>query len=97
MFPRNSIISETRVETIEGGTKLTRKFASGPGPFLGRAFVRIFSLFIGGTIKKSLTNFKDTIESEYQAQQTSPDRDVDITEEQIREAASKGLTASSEI
>ncbi len=83
LFPKNNVISETRVELIEGGTKLTRTYAPVTGPFLGRAVSRIFPLLLGGAMNKALRTFKNEIESDYQAHRVLPDGDVEITEERI--------------
>lgn len=47
-FPNNNVISECRIESTEGGTKLTRSYAPVTGPFLGRVVSRIFPLILGG-------------------------------------------------
>jgi hypothetical protein len=95
LFKKNKVMSECRLESIENGTKVTRTYAPVTGPVLGRLFGRFMMLLIGGIMKKSVVNFKNTIESDYKAHQEPPVYDAKITAEQIREAVAEELQSSS--
>lgn len=95
MSPANSYLSEYRLESIEGGTRLTKVIAKPSGPILGRALMRLLFPLFGRIGKQSMAAFGRQIEEDFRAHsQASGDR-PEFTGEQLRLAVATSLQASS--
>jgi uncharacterized protein YndB with AHSA1/START domain len=65
--PSTSAISEYRLDSIEGGTKLTKRIAPPTGPFLGRTLIRLSAPVFIRMVKRAFEAFRDQIETDYLA------------------------------
>jgi hypothetical protein len=96
MFANVSAITEYRLESIEGGTRLTKLFAKPTGPFLGPSIIRLLAPFFRRMVNKSLGAFKLEIEQATRAQGEVLTDMSTYTTKQIRESATASLHANLE-
>ena len=95
-FGGMSAIVEYRLETTEGGTRLTKLFAKPSGPFIGRMLFRLLAPVISRTYQKGvLEAFRLEIENDFRAHNGALKSEAEFTGKQIREAAAASLQASS--
>jgi hypothetical protein len=97
LFPMNHAVSwlaEYRLDSIEGGTRLTRTLNKPTGPVLGRTLLRLMSPILVRMTKDFHTSFAQRIEDDYRAHGGMLTSEAEVTGEQIREAAGAGLQAS---
>jgi hypothetical protein len=88
-------ISEYRLDSIPGGTRLTKTSALPEGPVFGRTLLRLMTPLFGRIMKQVFVDFKREIEGDYQQHRGAPGEAVEISEEQVRAAAAAGLEAAS--
>ncbi len=93
--PGISGISEYRLESVDGGTKLTKTSAKPTGPRFGRILMRVMTPVFVPMIARAFDKFKSEVEADYQAHLETPQSPAEFTGEQIREAAADSLHASS--
>lgn len=91
-----NFIAEYRLDSTEGGTRLTKLIAKPTGPFLGRALMRLLGPVFGRIGEQSLEGFKLEIENDYRTHGEAQKRESELTGVQIREAAATSLQASSD-
>ena len=89
-----SSIVEYRLESIEGGTRLTRTMSKPTGPVLGRTLLRLLSPLFMRIIRHFPATFAQRIEDDFREHGGTLISEVEVTGEQIREAAGVGLQAS---
>jgi uncharacterized protein YndB with AHSA1/START domain len=89
-----SSLVEYRLDSIEGGTRLTRTLNRPTGPVLGRTLLRLMSPILVRITKDFHTSFAQRIEDDYRAHGGMLTSEAEVTGEQIREAAGAGLQAS---
>jgi len=65
MFPDLNAIVEYRLDSKEGGTKLTKLFAKPTGPFLGRTMIYLLAPVFRRIGKQTLEAFKLEIENDF--------------------------------
>ena len=65
MFPDLNAIVEYRLDSKEGGTKLTKLFAKPTGPFLGRMIIHLLAPIFRRIGKQALEMFKFEIETDF--------------------------------
>jgi hypothetical protein len=95
LFPDVSVISEYRLDPVEGGTRLTKKSSYPAGPLLKRFLLRLLALVFIPEMRREFESFKHAIESDYRAYREAFGEEAEITAEQIRESAADSLRASS--
>jgi len=64
MFRDLSAIVEYRLDSTEGGTRLTKLFARPTGSFLGRTLIRLLAPVLSRFVKKDLESFRLEIEND---------------------------------
>jgi uncharacterized protein YndB with AHSA1/START domain len=62
-----SVIVEYRLDSTEGGTRLTKLFAEPTGPFLGRTLIRLLAPVFSRSVKQDLEKFRLEIENDFRA------------------------------
>lgn len=95
MFPGSGGLSEYRLDAMEGGTILTKTLARPTGPFLGRTLLHLLMPIFKRLMAQVFEQFKREIESDYREHHKALERETELTNEQIRDAASASLHASS--
>ncbi len=98
LFPMSHAVSwlaEYRLDSTEGGTWLTRTSSKATGPIVGRTLLRLLSPIFRRLGKQLFAAFAQQIEDDFRAHGGTLESEVEITGEQIREAAAAGLQASS--
>jgi len=95
MFRDLSAIVEYRLDSTEGGTRLTKLFAMPTGSFLGRTLIRLLAPIFSRFVKQNLDSFRLEIENNYRAHGEALKSEAEFTGKQIREAAAASLQASS--
>ncbi len=94
VFPGLSMIIEYRLDSTEGGTRLTKLFAKPIGPFLGRTLLRLLAPVFRRFVKQDLESFKLEIEKDFRAHNKTLENEPTFTGEQFREEAAISLQAS---
>jgi uncharacterized protein YndB with AHSA1/START domain len=95
IFQNSGGISEYRLESMDSGTLLTKSLGKPTGPFLGRMMLSLAKPVFYRIMPQLFGKFKREIESDYQAHNGGLERESGFTVEQIQEAASDSLQASS--
>jgi hypothetical protein len=98
LFPMNHAVSwlaEYRLDSTEGGTRLTRTITKPTGPIVGRMLLRMLSPIFMQINKQLFAAFAQRIEDDLQARSRTLKSEAEVTGEQIREAAVASLQASS--
>jgi hypothetical protein len=98
LFPMSHDVSwldEYRLDSTEGGTRLTRTATKPAGPIFGRMLLRLLSPLFKRVSKQLEAAFAQQIEDDFRARGGALKSEFEVTEEQIREAAAAGLQASS--
>ncbi len=98
LFPMSHTVSwlaEYRLDSAEGGTRLTRAITKPDGPIVGRTLMRLLWPIFKRVNRQMEAAFVRQIEDDYLARTGSSSTELEITGEQIREAAAAGLQASS--
>lgn len=99
LFPMShevSWLAEYRLDSIEGGTRLTGTYSKPTGPFVGRTLLRLlFSLLFRRIKKGHFEAFAQRIEDDYQAHGGAFKSEAKVTGKQILESAGASLRASS--
>jgi len=98
LFPMShavSWIAEYRLDSIEGGTRLSTKYSKPIGPFFGRTLLRLlFPLLFRRITMGHFEAFAQRIEEDFRTRSKAPENEGQITGEQIRQAAGASLQAS---
>jgi hypothetical protein len=92
--PKTGGISEYHLETVEGGTKLTKKMARPFGPLLGRLAMHLMRPLVTPMLQRAIEKFKSEVEADYQAHLETHGRVAEFSEEKIREEAAASLRGS---
>jgi hypothetical protein len=98
LFPMSLAVSwlaEYRLDSTEGGTRLNRTISKPTGPIVGRTLLRLLSPVFMRISKQLFAAFAQRIEDDFRARRGALKSEVEVTGEQIREAARVGLQASS--
>ncbi len=99
LFPMYHVVSwiaEYRLDSIEGGTRLTTKYSKPTGPFFGRTLLRLlFPLLFRRITMGHFEAFAQRIEDDYRTRSGEVISEAEVTGEQIRQAAGASLQASS--
>lgn len=98
LFPMNHAVSwlaEYRLDSIKGGTRLTRTITKPAGPIVGRTLLRMLSSMFMQINKRLFASFVQRIEGDFRAHSKALKSEAEVTGEQIREAAGVSLQASS--
>jgi hypothetical protein len=66
------MLSEYRLEPIEGGTRLTQSHAKATGPLIGRTMVNLFLKQQLKTFQRDIDNFRTVIERDLAGRLTVP-------------------------
>ncbi|MDX1436804.1 MAG: DUF2652 domain-containing protein [Anaerolineales bacterium] len=93
-FPDNPGLSEYVLEEKDGGTRLTKTSARPTGPPFGRAMLRLMTPMFNRMMPGAFEKFRDEIEKDYRAHSEAAESGVEITADQIQEAAAVSLLAS---
>jgi uncharacterized protein YndB with AHSA1/START domain len=96
IFPSLSALVEYRLDSTEGGTRLTKMFAKLTGPFFGRTMLRLMAPMFSRIGRRSLEAFGLEIENNFRAHSEALKSETEFTGKQIREAAAASLQASSD-
>jgi hypothetical protein len=75
---------------------LTKAVSFPEGPFLGRTITRLVKPIFNRVLPQILNDFKQEIEKDYQAHTGGQEHAVDISDEQILEAAAESLRGSAD-
>jgi hypothetical protein len=67
-----TMLSEYRLEPIEGGTRLTQSHAKATGPLIGRTMVNLFLKQQLKTFQRDIDNFRTVIERDLAGRVTAP-------------------------
>ena len=84
-------ISEYRLSTIEGGTRLAFRISRPYGPFLQGMLPLLLTPVFARVVKQGLKAFSEAIEKDYRARRSPAESPAEITGEQIEAAAAAGL------
>jgi hypothetical protein len=95
MFRNSGGISEYHLDSEEEGTLLTKSLASPTGPFLGRMMLYLTKPIFDRMMPQIFDKFKQEIESDYRTHRRDIENVTDFTDEEIQDAASASLQASS--
>ncbi|MES0361964.1 MAG: DUF2652 domain-containing protein [Anaerolineales bacterium] len=95
IFQNSGGISEYRLEAKDNSTLLTKSLGKPTGSFLGRMMLSLAKPVFYRIMPQLFGKFKREIESDYQAHNGGLERESGFTVEQIQEAASDSLQASS--
>ena len=98
LFPMShaaSWLDEYRLNSTEGGTRLTQTATKPTGPIFGRMLLRLLSPLFKRVSKQLEVAFAQQIEDDFRARGGALKSEFEGTEKQIREAAAAGLKASS--
>jgi hypothetical protein len=90
-----SAINEYRLDSVEGGTKLTKTSAKPTGPILGRMLLRLMMPVFSRILTQAMETFGREIENDYRTHHEVLELEREISGEQIHAAAAAGLQASS--
>ncbi len=89
-----SAINEYRLDSIEGGSKLTKTSAKPTGPILGRTLLRLMMPVFSRLLTQAMETFGREIENDYRTHHEAPELEIEFTGEQLRAAAADSLQAS---
>lgn len=98
LFPMShevSWLAEYRLDSTEGGTRLTRTITKPKGPLVGRTLLRVLSPLLMQVNKRFFAAFAQRIEDDFRAHGGSLKSAAEVTGEQIRESAAVSLQSSS--
>lgn len=93
MLPDVSAISEYRLDSVEGGTRLTKTSTMPSGPLLGRILINLMTPVFKPIVMRAFETFKHQIESDYRAHAETLEEEVEFPNEQIRKSAADSLRA----
>jgi hypothetical protein len=94
LFPMShevSWLAEYRLDSTEGGTRLTREITKSAGPLVGRTLLRMLSPVFMQVNKRFFAAFAQRIEDDFRAHGGALKSEAEVTGEQIREAATASL------
>lgn len=74
IFPGTGAISEYRLDSMEGSTRLTKMMAHPTGPFLGRTMIRLATPIFIRFVKQAFEAFKLKIENDFRVRTTEEDQ-----------------------
>lgn len=94
MSHATSSLNEYTLESITGGTRLTRRIANPTGPLIGRSLMSLVFLIFRNVPMQGFEAFAQLIEEDYRARSLPPEPEVTFSVESIREAAFESLQAS---
>ena len=94
LAPSNTMLSEFRLESREGGTRLTLKLGKISGPLQWRLLFKLMRPFLRKTFMRWLDAFKLLVEDDYRQRREEVGVDAEIDKSSIREAAAAGLQES---
>jgi len=92
--PSNTMLGEFRLESREGGTRLTLKLGEISGPLQARLLFKLIRPFLRKTFLRRLDAFKLLVEDDYRQRGEEVGIDAEIGKSSIREAAAAGLQTS---
>jgi hypothetical protein len=95
MIKNISGISEYRLDSIKGGTRLLKTSARPTGSLFGRILLRLLTPVFTRFVQQAFETFKQQIESDYHAHHEAWE-ETEFTAEQIRMSAVDSLHASSD-
>lgn len=91
MFPDLTFISEYYLDSVEGGTILTKRATRPAGPLLQRMLAGVLTPVFSRFLQRAFETFGREIEGDYRAHGGALERETELSNKQIREAAGESL------
>jgi hypothetical protein len=73
MNPSLSFINEYRLDTVEGGTRMTKTIGKPSGPAMGRILIRLLTPIFNRMGNRAMETFANQIETDFQVSSKMPE------------------------